>query len=208
MVAMAEMRTLAPFARDADARRDARRAEAPCRWQGARAASAKAQAAADPGGAASATEGGADGDARWGADVAARRPLGPPGGPMRHPPRRPPGDGPAAGGGARACADRPPSAHCGQSRRTLSPGAMRAARKGDLPVAGRAPHRRRREPQPIQAAQPARQKVAASARAALKAAPAGGRPKAQPATLAAGRWPGGWARREGPLRPPTALRAL
>ena len=86
MVAMAEMRTLAPFARDADARRDARRAEAPCRWQGARAASAKAQAAADPGGAASATEGGADGDARWGADVAARRPLGPPGGPMRHPP--------------------------------------------------------------------------------------------------------------------------
>jgi len=50
----------------------ARRARATCRWQGARAASAQAQAAADPGGAACATEGGgvrpggAEGDARWG----------------------------------------------------------------------------------------------------------------------------------------------
>jgi len=94
----------------------ARRAEAPCRWQGARAASAQAQAAADPGGAARATEGGdvrpggALGDARSGAGVAARRPLGPSGGSMRHPPRRPPGDGPAAGGVARTCPDRPPPA--------------------------------------------------------------------------------------------------
>jgi len=120
------------FPRDSVIR--ARRAKAPCRWQGARAASAEAQAAADPGGDASATEGGgvrpggAHGDARWGADVAARRPLGPPGGPRRIPTRLPPGDGPAVAGVARSRAKLPPSAHLSHSRRAPTPTAMRPPR--------------------------------------------------------------------------------
>ena len=50
----------------------------------------------------------------------------------------------------------------------------RGARKRPAGGRARAPHRRRRKPQPIPAARPARQRAAASARAALKATPAGG----------------------------------
>jgi len=61
----------------------------------------------------------------------------------------------------------------------------------------RAPHRRRRKPQPIPAAKLARQRVAAFARAALKATPAGGRTSP----------PGGlWGRRAGPGAPRRADR--
>ena len=70
-------------------------------------------------------------------------------------------------------------------RRPPARGAQRRPAGGGA----RAPHRRRRKPQPIPAARPARQRVATSARAAPLATPARGRTSP----------PGGlWGRRAGP----------